>query len=207
LVDLPIPAGQTLIDEMNAGTIPNFIPNLSIELYDTRRNATFWPWTVPSPYADKWASSEFTQFLVISGQIDWNTPTFIAQDVQQNIPGTELLIVPGAGHVAGIGTPCGLDAMREWIDTGSVSSDYCDYVAMASFQVPSDTVVSLFGFPVNFDLYDGYLTGLPTWMIISIAVVVVAAIALVVMIVVLVSRYRKEEPPYQMVPQEEDRFY
>eukprot|EP01127_Copromyxa_protea_P016272 TRINITY_DN4800_c0_g1_i3.p1 TRINITY_DN4800_c0_g1~~TRINITY_DN4800_c0_g1_i3.p1 ORF type:complete len:492 (+),score=32.98 TRINITY_DN4800_c0_g1_i3:11-1486(+) len=92
----PVPSETEISQELNY-TFANYYGTPSWYRYRNRHNCTYWPWNPPSLYENAYASSHFTKFLFVSGELDWLAPLFITEDVRNHIPESEWVIVPGGG--------------------------------------------------------------------------------------------------------------
>eukprot|EP01127_Copromyxa_protea_P011259 TRINITY_DN2823_c0_g1_i1.p1 TRINITY_DN2823_c0_g1~~TRINITY_DN2823_c0_g1_i1.p1 ORF type:complete len:598 (+),score=108.90 TRINITY_DN2823_c0_g1_i1:196-1794(+) len=198
---LPVPSNEQLTQEMAQTFLGNYAVVPTKYLYNTRRSST-WKWTAPSPYADKWASSASTFFFLISGGLDWNTPTFIAKEALKNLgSNAALFIYENGGHTTGLNTKCGMQAMIDFITTGRTTPSGCLYPAL-SFEVDNQAL-QLLGLPAGFNLYgDSYI---PLWVWIAIAVGGVGAV-LIVVAVVMYAKNRKTSPKYELISNQASVF-
>jgi pimeloyl-ACP methyl ester carboxylesterase len=86
-------------------------------------DCSHWPFSSPSPELDE-APMPAVPTLILSGEADIRTPTANAEQVAQEIPGAQLLVVPNTGHsVLGSAlSDCPRVALRAFFATGRISA-------------------------------------------------------------------------------------
>jgi len=160
LARFKIPTLDEIHDEMQATLVTDYVPLPSRILYKTKNESMdFWPWA-QSPYDDKWVQPNKTTYTLISGQIDWNTPLFQAQNFVANVKGAKLNVVPAAGHCAGLNDHCGQSLLLAWVvGRGNIPADAktCLQGAAGPTWKIDPSMIQTLGYLFFEDLYDTIL--------------------------------------------------
>lgn len=125
----PIPTRKEIIDLMNdEGSYGFYNLSKTEVLYHSKSGSQFWPWP-NSEHDSRYPASNKTKWFLISGELDYETPLYISEDIASNLQSNSLLahlIVPNARHLAGRYSTCGRNATRLFFSSrGKVFSSSC----------------------------------------------------------------------------------
>jgi len=195
-----IPTEDQIHGQLNNGILGDFSLSPTMYFYKAKNGTkNLWPW-IKSPYDDKYAKSS-TSFFLITGEIDYNTPLFMTDNLIKGLKGTNTavdnVVIKGAGHVAGIANTCGNSILTEWVLNRGGKPDVSCVASLpeANWMVTSKTALGL-GYSGNDDLYeygqDTFSGSDLMWILIGCGIVLVFII-IVVVIVSVVNRSKRNK--------------